>query len=141
MVHRMPSLIPPLAGVVLLVAAACGGDPEPSAEQTSTTTAPAPSTTTTSPPSAPTYRLVSVQGGDAACYLGVTDAAGAEQTFPADFELCPGGTSDASRHIGTRVTLERRPGQIMADSCAGDPNCTDTKTVDLVIEVKPAAAP
>lgn len=28
----------------------------------------------------------------------------------------------------------------MADSCAGDPNCAATKTVDLVIAVKPSSA-
>jgi hypothetical protein len=105
---------------------------------TTTTTAPTP--TSASPaPTAPTYTLVSLQAGDAACYLTVTGSSSAEQSLPADFELCPGGTSDASRYVRSQITLERRPSPVMADSCAGDPNCTATKTVDLVVAVKPSA--
>ena len=87
--------------------------------------------------------LLRITKGDladvAACYLEVKDASGVTESVPADFELCPGGSGDASRHIGRKVTLERRPTKIMADSCQGNPQCTETKTVDLVIAVKAAS--
>ena len=82
--------------------------------------------------------LISVESGDAACYLNVRDAEGTEEALAADFELCPGGTSDASRLVGRKVVLERRPERVMADSCEGDPECEKTETVELVVEVKAA---
>lgn len=130
-----------VSGLVAVGLVACdgrGGSSTSAVSETTTTTAPT-TTTASPPPTAVTYTLVSVVAGDAACYLTVTDGAAAEQSLPADFELCPGGGSDATRYVGSRVTLDRHPGQVMADSCAGDPNCKETKTVDLVVAVKPAA--
>ena len=92
----------------------------------------------TAQPADDAVTLVSVESGDAACYLNVRTAAGTEEALAADFELCPGGKSDASRLVGRKVVLERRPEQVMADSCQGDPECNETKTVDLVVEVKAA---
>jgi hypothetical protein len=128
-----------LSGMVMLALVACSGNtdqaqpkPEPAPTTTMTTAAPK--------PAGEPVTLISVQSGDAACYLNVKDASGAEQSLAADFELCPGGTSDASWYAGQKVTLERRPARIMADSCQGDPECTETKTVDLVVAVKPAGS-
>ena len=138
----------PLAALLagLAFVAGCGSDGEPSGNgaqdaagaSTSTTAAPSTSATTAAPPA---YRLESVDAGDVSCYLTVRDDAGREEQLQASFELCPGGNADASPLVGRRVSLERRPEKVMADSCAGDPACPDTKTVDLVVAVKAAPEP
>jgi hypothetical protein len=129
-----------LACVVTLSSVACSGENEQAEPNNSASESTTPTTASGAPPkAAEVFTLVSVQAGDAACYLSVKDSNGAEQSLPADFDLCPGGTSDATAQVGRKVTLERRPGQVMADSCSGDPNCTATKTVDLVIAIKPAS--
>jgi hypothetical protein len=131
-----------LTGSLLLGGIGCEGDTSDQAEDGTTTSSTQPvaeTTTTSSAPAAPSFMLRSIDQGDHACYLTVQPAAGDEEVLPGGFELCPGGTSDASHHVGSGVTLERRPERTMADSCAGDPNCTDTKTVDLVVAVKPVA--
>ncbi|MDP2312386.1 MAG: hypothetical protein Q8P41_05735 [Pseudomonadota bacterium] len=84
------------------------------------------------------YTLVELQAGDHACYVVVKDASGKEENLPGSFELCPGGTVDATPFIGKSVTLERNQAPIAADSCQGDPECKDTQMVDLVVGLKPA---
>ena len=136
---RQHHFVAVIAGLVAASVACGGGGSDESASDTSTSTT-APATSTTTAPG-PAFTLTAVDAGDAACYLTLTDRAGAEATEFADFELCPGGSADVTRYIGSQVTLERRPGQVMADSCAGDPYCTDTKTVQLVVAVKPVSTP
>ena len=122
-----------LTGLTMLTLLACGGSEDDRAG-----TEP-PATTSTTRPAAATVTLISVESGDAACYLEVEDAAGTEETLAAAFELCPGGERDASGLVGRKVVLERRPGEILADSCEGNPECKESKTVDLVVEVKAAS--
>ena len=84
------------------------------------------------PSGPPAVLLKGVQAGDAACYLEV-ESAGSPQTLMADFELCPGGGQDLTGRIGQSVHLETRKENVMADSCQGDPECTETKEVELVV--------
>jgi hypothetical protein len=80
---------------------------------------------------------VSIEQGDAACYVTVKDSTGAEYTHPGSFDLCPGGGADASNFIGFPVTLEFASVNIMAASCEGNPECADTEEVNAVSSITP----
>jgi hypothetical protein len=80
--------------------------------------------------------LVSVVAGDVSCYLEL--AGGGPRN--ADFELCPGGAHDATPWIGQKVTVTTRKAEVMAASCAGNPECPDHDVVDLIMTVTPAGA-
>lgn len=128
------------ACVVIVSSVTCGDDGQAEPKSAATDSTITTTTTTAAPPkAAEVFTLLAVQSGDAACYLTVKDSTGTDESLPADFDLCPGGTSDATPYVGSQVKLERRPDRVMADSCAGDPNCTATKTVDLVIAIKPSS--
>ena len=92
-------------------------------------------------PTAPaeTLTLKELQNGDAACYVLVTSASGQELNYHGDFELCPGAGRDASALIGQAVKLTLGKQKVMAGSCEGNPECTETEEVDFVSAV--AAAP
>ena len=80
--------------------------------------------------------FVVVQGmtaGDRACYLEVEDATGTSREEMASFELC-----ERTDLVGKRVRLLFEKAQVQAQSCQGNPDCTDSETVDLVHEVEPA---
>ena len=77
--------------------------------------------------------LVSMQAGDAACYLTVRGDA--ERTEVADYRMC-----ERDDLVGQRVVLTVTPSQILADSCNGDPSCTDLKPVNMVTGMDPADA-
>jgi hypothetical protein len=87
---------------------------------------------------APSFVLVGVTAGDAACYLELKGPSGDPVTMDADFELCPGGAHDATGLVGRSVRLEKKPLQVMAPSCQGDPECTESVTVDAVVGLTPA---
>lgn len=78
--------------------------------------------------------LAGLEAGDVACYV-VLKADGEELYLEGDFELCPGGGSDASGLIGKKVRYTTTTAQVMAGSCEGDPECTDTEEVPLVLTV------
>ncbi len=82
--------------------------------------------------------LVKLEPGDRACYLSVTQADGKPATLPGDFDLCPGGATDATPLVGKTVRFATRHDKIQAASCQGNPDCTDSDSVDLVITIVPA---
>ena len=82
--------------------------------------------------------LGKLEPGDRACYVTVTPPDGKPVTLPGDFDLCPGGTTDATPLIGTVVRYATRHDKIQAASCQGNPDCTDSDSVDLVITIVPA---
>lgn len=90
-------------------------------------------------PAAETVTLKELQNGDAACYVIATKASGEEVNYAGSFELCQGGTADASALIGKPVKLTIGREKILAGSCQGDPECKDTEEVDFVTAV--AASP
>ncbi len=79
--------------------------------------------------------LVSMTTGDAACYLTVRPDGGAERTEVADFRMC-----ERKDLVGQSVVLTVTPSQILADSCGGNPECTDLKAVNMVTGMDPAGA-
>ena len=118
-----------LIATLALAAAACGGKkdeattPDPNANKV---------------PETVPVTLVEVSQGDAACYVTVKDAAGADQTYPGTFDLCPGGGMDAGTLVGKQVLLGFGKASLIAASCEGDPECTDTEEVDAVMSITAA---
>lgn len=84
-------------------------------------------------------KLISLDNGDRACYVVVQTAKG-QQSLEGDFELCPGGSHDASKLIGRRVTYTTKKAKVMAASCAGNESCRRTDLVDLVVGLTAVAA-
>lgn len=77
---------------------------------------------------------VTVRGltaGDRACYMEVEDGAGNRREQMAAFEIC-----ERAELIGKQVRLRLEKAQVQAESCQGNPDCTDTETVDLVQSVE-----
>lgn len=75
--------------------------------------------------------LKSMEAGDVACYLTLVNARGEETTQMADFAIC-----EMDALIGRRVQIRRTKANVMAESCQGNPDCTDTETVNLISKVK-----
>ncbi len=126
-----------------LLFVACGGSdapPEPANEAPTQVDAPAaePEATPAAAPVAkaeagPVGKLVSLQNGDAACYVVIQGSAG-EASYPGDFDLC-GPEGEAL--VGKDVQLRLETGTVMAATCEGDPACTDTEEVQQVKELVP----
>ena len=137
-----------LAALTLL--AACGDDagpdesavaagPSPDASNPAATTDSIPASALLSDSAAVDYEapvtLVSMDNGDAACYLNVVTDSGEERTEYADFRIC-----ERDDLVGQRVRLTATPSSVMAPSCGGNPECADTEMVNLVTGIDPAAA-
>lgn len=87
--------------------------------------------------------LVSLENGDRACYVGLSttdDHATADQQLPGSFELCEGGTLDATGMIGQQVTYRTERAPIAAASCEGAPDCAESEEVDLVVQITAAGS-
>ncbi len=76
--------------------------------------------------------IVSLTPGDRACYLSVRIASGATSEVMADFGMC-----ERDDLIGRQVILTRSLSMVLAESCGGNPECTDTEQVMLVVGVDP----
>ena len=114
--------------LAFVVAAACGGKSKPSAPLSG-------SGGTAAVASAVT--LKELQNGDAACYVVVVDGT-EEKSLPGDFELCKGGTHDASALVGKRVTFTTAKQNVLAASCEGNVDCGKSDEVDLVMTITAA---
>jgi hypothetical protein len=111
------------AALALAVAAAgCGSEP-------STGTAGAGEAASAETPDNGTLRGVTV--GDRACYLTLEDATGESHEVMADFLLC-----QSEPLVGQRVRLTYRDAEVAAESCQGDPACTETETVRLAQSIE-----
>jgi len=75
--------------------------------------------------------VTEVQAGDVACYLTLKDEKGAVFQELADFEIC-----EKPGLVGKRVTLTYTLGNVMADECQGNPDCSKTRKVALVSAVR-----
>ena len=76
--------------------------------------------------------LADVEKGDNGCYLTIKDEKGNEFIEVGKFEIC----SQKPPLKGKRIALEYRLETIQAASCYGDPKCTKTETVPLVVGIK-----
>jgi hypothetical protein len=77
--------------------------------------------------------VTELQAGDVACYITLKDDQGVEFNELGDFSIC-----ENRGLIGKRVTLTYELGNVMADECQGNPDCTKTRTVALVTAAHPA---
>jgi hypothetical protein len=75
--------------------------------------------------------LTELQAGDVACYLSLKDDKGVEFQEMGDFSIC-----EKPSLVGKRLRLTYELGNVMAEECQGDPDCTKTRTVPLVMSVK-----
>ena len=82
---------------------------------------------------APAPVLKNLVAGDRACYVETIDAAGATQEHLASFEAC-----EQTALVGKPVKLTSRMESIAAESCQGDPECTQSEQVMLVVKIEPA---
>jgi hypothetical protein len=81
-------------------------------------------------------RLLSLERGDAACYVELADSVGRVHREQADFLLC----DQADRLTGQWVSLAYKTARVMAASCQGDPSCTRHDVVALVSSATPRPA-
>lgn len=88
---------------------------------------PAPAAAAPAPAKEETVVVRGRVAGDRACYLMVEDETGKTRDQMASFELC-----EREDLVGRRARLHFEKGQVMAESCQGNPDCPDTETVDLV---------
>lgn len=116
-----------LAVLIALSLSACGGSSKPPASTPETPAAAAPLTAT----------LTGLESGDRACYVSL-DLDGAVQSIEGDFELCAGGSKDATALIGQRVVVTRERAKVLAAACEGDVDCGQSDEVDLVVSITPA---
>ncbi|HEX8276747.1 MAG TPA: hypothetical protein VF615_29175 [Longimicrobiaceae bacterium] len=141
-----PSGLHAVIGLFLALAGCRPGEParEPATEAAApadTSIASAVSTDTTSadsiaaagPPSAPagprqvTAVVRSLTDGDSGCYVVLEGEDGGSFDRLGPFELC-----ERQELTGRRVRVTLGPGEVMADSCGGNPECTESKTVEVV---------
>lgn len=112
-----------------LLALGCGG------ASPASTTPPTPAPTASA---AIVGTLRELQNGDRACYV-ILDTTEGQRSIEGDFELCPGAGSDASALIGQEVELTTERAKVQAASCQGDPECSASDEVDLVVAVRARA--
>jgi len=119
-----------VACLLVLGGAACKSRPAPAPESApsgdTAGAAPAPA------PAAAPVTVVELVPGDRGCYLTVAEASGEAVLHLADFDVC-----EPADLVGKRVTLVTAPTRVQASSCAGNPECTDSETVDVVTGVRP----
>lgn len=127
-----------LAILLVLLAAACGGKTQgvkdPCADPCKGNTG----GDDTPEPAGETVELNSLDAGDTSCGVQVTRGDGTEAYLDGDFELCEGGANDATALVGQRVVITTERGNVMAESCEGDPECTETEEVDIVTSITAA---
>lgn len=69
----------------------------------------------------------SLTDGDRGCYVVLEDERGDTFDRIAPFDLC-----ERQGLVGRRVRLTLGPGEVSADSCQGDPECTASQTVEVL---------
>jgi len=86
--------------------------------------------TLANPPSVAT--ILSLTGGDRACYVELLDTQGETTTELADFSIC-----EQSELINQKVELVYEEANVLAAECQGDVDCGLSDRVMLITSVKP----
>ena len=76
--------------------------------------------------------VVETNSGDIACYIAFKDDRGEDFSESADFDFC----NDQDKFVGKRYALTYKLSKVQAQSCQGDPKCTKTDTVPLIVGMK-----
>jgi hypothetical protein len=134
--HRSFCLTAVSLTLVILTSSGCQQEQTPLAETTVTPTSETAATPTTSPtsttaPQKELFLVKSLQTGDRACYIELENAKGETSNEFASFELC-----EQENLVGKRVRLTRKSAPIMAMSCQGRPDCTESETVNLIVKAE-----
>lgn len=121
---------------LVVTSSGCQQDQPPLAETTVTPTPETTVTAATSPasttaPQEEVFLVKSLQPGDRACYIELENAKGETSNEFASFEIC-----EQSNLVGQRVRLTRKSAPIMAMSCEGRPDCTESETVNLIVKAE-----
>jgi hypothetical protein len=129
-------------GAALVLAALAGCEPAPTPVPAATDAPPAaapPAAATAPPPPAPapapqaaTAVLQALTLGDRACYVTLADAQAQSREEMGRMELC-----ELTALIGQPVMPAYGEERVAAESCQGDPECTETETVRLITELQP----
>jgi hypothetical protein len=128
---------------LLLGLAGCEPAPTPAAGDAATPASPAtnpppqapappPPSAPVPPPAAATAVLQVLTLGDRACYVTLADAQGLTREEMGRMELC-----ELEALIGRPVLPVYGEEAVAAEACQGDPECTQTETLRLLIELKP----
>lgn len=75
--------------------------------------------------------VTAMEAGDVACYLTLRDDKGGVFEELADLDVC-----EQRSLIGKRVALHYEMNKVISDECQGDPECTKTRTVPLVMSLR-----
>lgn len=81
--------------------------------------------------------VVDMNMGDTSCLVEFKDDKGKEFFEPADFDLC----TEPKKYVGKRVELAYKLSKVQAAACQGDPKCTKSDIVALVVGMKVAGKP
>jgi hypothetical protein len=123
-----------LSLVLTLAIAACNESPPPQTEaptEPEVAASPAPTEAANLQPKVELGTIQSLQQGDRACYVSVMDGSGNISEQFANFELC-----QQTELVGQSARLFYEPQPIQAASCQGDPECTDSETVLLLVRAE-----
>lgn len=74
--------------------------------------------------------VVSLENADTACNVEMDFEGGGREIWPADFEICQ------KLKPGQRFRFKTRKEKVMAASCQGDPQCTQSDEVELIVSVQ-----
>jgi len=77
----------------------------------------------------PAYMVKSVEQGDISCYIEL-ERDGKVSMHSGDFAICQ------KDWIGKRVVIETREEKVQSAQCQGDPECTLSETVPLIVQMK-----
>ncbi len=76
------------------------------------------------------YLVKTVEQGDISCYIEL-EREGAVSMHSGDFEICK------PEFVGQRVTIETSEAKVQSEECQGDPECTLSETVELIVKMTP----
>lgn len=76
------------------------------------------------------YRVKAVQQGDISCYIEL-ERDGAVSMHSGDFEVCK------PELVGQRVVIETSQANVQSEECQGDPECTLSESVELIVKMTP----
>lgn len=81
-----------------------------------------------------TGTITQMVAGDMACYVDFVDEQGQPFSEMADFEIC-----ERVDLIGQQVHITYEQANVIAAACEGNPECPDSETVLLVVDMRPVA--
>lgn len=81
-------------------------------------------------PAPETYLVKAVEQGDISCYIEL-ERDGAVTMHSGDFEVCK------PELVGKRVAIETSQANVQSEECQGDPECTLSESVELIVKMTP----